>query len=932
MTAGEGLIRLQIRAAEQRGATAEDQLDPIDLDDGSIEDLLNAEEHLPRYRVLDRLGSGALARMLAVHDDVLDRDLACKVMDGSDPTTRKAWERERTMLARLSHPSIPPLLGAGEVEQLCWLSMPIVPGRSLQCRIDAQQWGQPRQAAAMLAPIAEALAQAHAQGVVHGDVSPGNIMLPDGASAVLVDWGQAVWRDAPEASGRSTPQVAAPELRDGRAPSPAADLYALGVCLRMLLGPERPPRALRLILDRCLAHDSDHRYQSATVLASDLYAFSQDEPVSVLREGPGRQLWRWGRRHPRSLLVVVTALVVTATFAVLLERHVRLLRRQWQPVLHEDFARSLDREQWHARIWPLWSERFRQERTVGRDDCPWHVVDGELRSRWLGDWRGAGTLLYQRLLGRDFRASWRVCGVESDANLNVILGSSRQDGYMIHVGGFDDPNLICVTDQRFGTSLMVRSARLPEPIRPGRWYRFELSVVDDRLRFAIDDHVYVDYRDPFGIGPGRPERFGFDTALNDLRIDDLRIDRLGLPPLVDLGHSIDRLFAAGLYREALNDYRSVAVQNLSADRQAWLAVQTGRCHAGLGNVEQAQRLWSQVLHQTDAAPGWRLAAMLLLLEHDDSWRRSGRLPVPLEAGVIDAFDREQRLLLFNRIVTGLPRPTDMRHRERHRMQAAHRDYAQALRHWGRLLHLELTHLGNEELAPFWSAWAGGIAKNLLAPDLPNLFDGLPMQLPQLIRQWNPAPERWHGMDASGSLPSIWGLLAEEERRQAQHHNGVRVSTMPTPSGWRQWRYRYESLLRADSSPEELQQVIDSLHDQPVNREFPPQHYALVAALIDLGRGQRQVARQRLQACLQSSLASRLMEAQQNLRDLLAGRPPDPGEYWWTGALGQALALDLAGETKAALAAYREAAPPVERVAHLIAWRTQRIQAEIIENR
>jgi hypothetical protein len=262
-----------------------------------------------RYRLVAPVGAGGMAVVWQARDEVLGRAVAVKLLapaQAGDARSRERIRREARAAAALSHPNIAQVHDYGETDLagrvFPYVVMELVPGGTLSARL-ALGAPPPRFAMRTGAEIAAALAAAHAEGLVHRDIKPGNVMLaPTGAK--VVDFGIAA-AVAPDGSGApddpdevlGTPAYLAPERLVGDAVVPASDVYALGVVLyRMLSGrspwssedtrqmvqahlyvPPAPlppvagvPEYVVRLCDRCLAKNPAHRpsaEEAAAVLA-----------------------------------------------------------------------------------------------------------------------------------------------------------------------------------------------------------------------------------------------------------------------------------------------------------------------------------------------------------------------------------------------------------------------------------------------------------------------------------------------------------------------------------------------------------------------------------------------------------------------------------------------------------------------------------------
>ncbi|MFZ4516853.1 MAG: serine/threonine-protein kinase [Microthrixaceae bacterium] len=255
--------------------------------------------NLPTWVALrEPLGAGGTASVIAARDRRAGRDVVVKVVDlGAHPGRPDRFEREARALARLGHgPGVPVVLAVGvDPTGLGWLVLERVTGPDLAVAVGASGPMAPAAVAVLGARVAEVLAAAHEQGVVHGDVSPANVVPAD--PPVLVDFGVGgVGDGALPDDGALTPAYAAPERRRGAAPSPAADVFGLGATLWFALTGD-PPGAAPAASPA--AHAPDERAGVARVLLDALHDDPRRRPdAPALARGlarPGGRV-RWRRR------------------------------------------------------------------------------------------------------------------------------------------------------------------------------------------------------------------------------------------------------------------------------------------------------------------------------------------------------------------------------------------------------------------------------------------------------------------------------------------------------------------------------------------------------------------------------------------------------------------------------------------------------------
>ncbi len=285
------------------------------------------------YTIERELGGGGMSRVFVATEKALGRPVVVKVLpeEMSGQLSAERFKREISIAARLQHPHVVPLLTAGEVDGIPYFTMPFVDGESLRARLARSGELPLTQAIRVLREVASALAYAHAQGLVHRDIKPDNVLISSG-SAMVTDFGvaKAIVDANNTGSGLTsagialgTPAYMAPEqasadpLVDHR-----ADLYAWGTMAYEMVTGQTPfsgrspqgmlaahvtetpepitrrrsgvPAGLATVVMRCLEKRPADRPQSADELLRDLDALSTtsiDTPVAHRDAGKN-----WGPR------------------------------------------------------------------------------------------------------------------------------------------------------------------------------------------------------------------------------------------------------------------------------------------------------------------------------------------------------------------------------------------------------------------------------------------------------------------------------------------------------------------------------------------------------------------------------------------------------------------------------------------------------------
>lgn len=320
---------------------------------------VRSDESLParigRFEIRRFLGEGGFGRVYEAYDPSLKRQVALKVARPEQMQTRERIERflrEARSAGNLMHPHIVAVFDSGQDGPHHYIASAFVPGRSLDRVLQANEKGlKLEQAAAIVRKLAEALAYAHREGVVHRDVKPGNVMLRDDGEPMLMDFGLAARQEEGEerlTQGQvmmGTPAYMAPEQAQGNAEA-ASDQYSLGVALFELLTGQLPfvggspahymvlhetqmppslrtmraevPRDLEAICLKCLEKEPRKRYLSCQRLADDLRRWADSEPVRARLPGLGERVVKWAKRNPAVaglMAVVVTTLLLGVSVA-----------------------------------------------------------------------------------------------------------------------------------------------------------------------------------------------------------------------------------------------------------------------------------------------------------------------------------------------------------------------------------------------------------------------------------------------------------------------------------------------------------------------------------------------------------------------------------------------------------------------------------------
>src|ERR1700733_10304650 len=203
-------------------------------------------ETLGHYKILDRIGAGGMGEVYRARDTRLGRTVAIKVLSAgvaADPSRRERFLQEARATAALSPPNIAALYEIGEDQGELFLVFEFIPGETLKTTIAGRPMN-PRRALDLAVQIADALADAHAEGIVHRDIKPENIIVTPKGNAKILDFGLATWTSSGAERDQAATMMAtgagttlgtvaymSPEQALGEQVDHRTDIFSLGVVI-----------------------------------------------------------------------------------------------------------------------------------------------------------------------------------------------------------------------------------------------------------------------------------------------------------------------------------------------------------------------------------------------------------------------------------------------------------------------------------------------------------------------------------------------------------------------------------------------------------------------------------------------------------------------------------------------------------------------------
>jgi TolB-like protein/Tfp pilus assembly protein PilF len=322
---------------------------------------LSAGTRLGPYEILEPLGAGGMGEVYRARDPRLKREVALKVLPAelaSEPERLERFQREAETLAALNHPHIVTIHSVEKADDLHFLTMELVEGKTLTKVIPRGGLPLPRFFRIAI-PLSEAVSAAHEKGIVHRDLKSGNVMVTDEDRIKVLDFGLAKLRyeaevtedsEAPTVpatdAGRvmGTAPYMSPEQVQGKAVDHRSDVFSLGIMLYEMATGDRPfqgdtsaelassilrdtpasvterkanlPRDLGRLIRHCLEKEPKKRFQSVLDLANELEELRQEvdtgealvssgAPITAKRADGKRRVWLFGWAVVAAVALVV---------------------------------------------------------------------------------------------------------------------------------------------------------------------------------------------------------------------------------------------------------------------------------------------------------------------------------------------------------------------------------------------------------------------------------------------------------------------------------------------------------------------------------------------------------------------------------------------------------------------------------------------------
>ncbi|MBQ0064227.1 MAG: Stk1 family PASTA domain-containing Ser/Thr kinase [Firmicutes bacterium] len=317
-----------------------------------------------RYKVISLIGQGGMADVYKAHDTILNRTVAVKVLReklSQDPMTLVRFQREASAASRMSHPNVVDIYDVGEYENLHYIVMEYVKGRTLKELISYRGALDVYETINIMIQLTSAVCEAHRNQIIHRDIKPQNVLVKDDGTIKITDFGIAIAGDAVQLTMNNavmgSAHYLAPETAQGKEPNAQVDIYSLGIVLFELLTGFVPfrgktpteiavkhltepvpyvrdlnsgiPQSVENIIIKATAKDCEKRYQAAAEMLYELkHCFDMErrfderiiyevKPIKKVKVVDGKVLIEYGEiekenkfNYKKFLNILISAAIV----------------------------------------------------------------------------------------------------------------------------------------------------------------------------------------------------------------------------------------------------------------------------------------------------------------------------------------------------------------------------------------------------------------------------------------------------------------------------------------------------------------------------------------------------------------------------------------------------------------------------------------------
>ncbi len=584
-----------------------------------------------KYQIIQEIDRGGMAVVYKALQLDLKREVALKVMPANITINRRFVERfltEAHAVAKLSHPNIVSIHEVAREENIYYLAMDFIPGENLYYYLHHRK---PKlvDVLEIVSRLADALAYAHNQKIIHRDLKLNNVIMRDPLNPVLIDFGLAKTMETDDDTDALTrtgeimgsPSYMAPErLLGGMIVDHRSDICSLGIMLYEMLTFKNPyidhrnlhqttinvmeanpipprklvpwlPIEIEAITLKAMAKDMCQRYQSMEEFKADINRYQRGDLVLARPPSLKSKITRFFRVNWAPVIISSLILVFLAVFAFSVYNRNIKERSHWQKTFEDDFEYSNKNMDWA--FFP------------DLNDTAWTLKNGMLR----GNYDGFAFARLQRHFNQDMLIE---CDIISDSNdlfnAGIFLFSEHPDSaYCFHLN--KDGNALHGMSYPGSSYLFHNSPLFMIPF--GKNNHIEIERIQNSVTFTLNGKVVTKVYDCFPpLGKGH-DRIGFFINGCSARFDNIKIYRRAVPLIPSPALIADRFLERGDIESALDEYRSLQLDSSLRDLFKDIPLKEIDCLIRLHRFEEAY----EVIHlKASNIRDDRLAARRCFLE------------------------------------------------------------------------------------------------------------------------------------------------------------------------------------------------------------------------------------------------------------------------------------------------------------------------------
>jgi serine/threonine protein kinase/tetratricopeptide (TPR) repeat protein len=564
-----------------------------------------------KYRIIEEIDRGGMAVVYKAMQLDLDREVALKVMPANITINRNFVERfltEAHAVARLSHSNIVNIHEVAAENNIYYLVMDYIPGKNLFYYL---HFHKPKlvDVLEIIAKLADALAYAHDQKIIHRDLKLNNVIMKDNLMPVLIDFGLAKAMESDDQKGGITrtgeimgsPSYMAPERLLGGKVDQRSDICSLGIMLYEMLTFKNPyldqrnlhqttinvmesspipprklipwlPVEIEAITLKAMAKDPQLRYQTMEEFKLDIQRYQRGEAVLARPPSLISHIRRFIKKYWPFLSIGI--LVTAFATSVMVSMYIQNRREQshWQLIYNDKSGLKSWQNDW------VFSNG-----SIENNSC-FSFKNGSIATRSPG-------MVFSRLQQRLTRDIMIECDILSDSgscyNAGVFLFGEEPDSSICFYLNYGKRGLHGIILPR--NSFLLQDAE-PAEIPFSSVNHIVIERIQNSVTFKCNDVVVTktwDFRLPIGKGH---DRMGFFVNNGRAVFDNLKIYRRATPQVPSPALIADRFWERGDFESALDEYQSLLQDENNNSMAAEIHLKIADCLIRLNRPEEAQKV------------------------------------------------------------------------------------------------------------------------------------------------------------------------------------------------------------------------------------------------------------------------------------------------------------------------------------------------------